>query len=134
MTDSEKEKAKKYDRYVKHIASIEEFGVWGELNKIYPKLEVIKTWFENDKPQRITWDNWKKLDELLSQGAWMKRKTRHLTFRISIPLFDLIENYLKLSTKLNLSEFLREAILEKIMCDEPKLYIKSFQGFQKVLE
>lgn len=36
------EKAKKFDRYIEHLTSIEEFGVWGAINKLDNKLEAIK--------------------------------------------------------------------------------------------
>uniref|UniRef100_A0A6M3MAH9 Uncharacterized protein n=1 Tax=viral metagenome TaxID=1070528 RepID=A0A6M3MAH9_9ZZZZ len=38
-----KEKAEKFDRYVEHLTSIEEYGVWGAINKLDNKLEAIDT-------------------------------------------------------------------------------------------
>ena len=35
--------AEKYERYVKHLASIKEHGVWGAINRLDAKLEDIKT-------------------------------------------------------------------------------------------
>ena len=36
------EKADIHDRYVKHIASLEEYGVWGSINRLDDKIETIK--------------------------------------------------------------------------------------------
>ena len=36
------------------------------------KLEDIKTWFEDNKHKRITWDNWKELEKILHGSEQMQ--------------------------------------------------------------
>jgi len=56
-----------------------------------------------------------------------KEETTTITFRLPLTLRDLLKNYLSLDTHMNESDFLREAMREKIKRDAPRLYKKLFE-------
>jgi Arc/MetJ-type ribon-helix-helix transcriptional regulator len=56
-----------------------------------------------------------------------KEETTTITFRLPLTLRDLLKEYLSLDTHMNESDFLREAVREKIKRDAPKLYKKLFE-------
>jgi Arc/MetJ-type ribon-helix-helix transcriptional regulator len=56
-----------------------------------------------------------------------KEETTTITFRLPLTLRDLLRDYLSLDTHMNESDFLREAMREKIKRDAPRLYKKLFE-------
>jgi Arc/MetJ-type ribon-helix-helix transcriptional regulator len=60
-----------------------------------------------------------------------KEETTTITFRLPLTLRDLLKDYLSLDTHMNESDFLREAMREKIKREAPRLYEKLFEENQK---
>jgi Arc/MetJ-type ribon-helix-helix transcriptional regulator len=62
----------------------------------------------------------------------MERKEM-TNINVSIPqtMKDLIEQFVSMDTHMNLSEFVRDAIREKLMRDAPHLYKQIFRENQK---
>jgi len=56
-----------------------------------------------------------------------KEETTTITFRLPLTLRDLLKKYLSLDTHMNESDFLREAMREKIKQDAPRLYKELFE-------
>lgn len=54
------------------------------------------------------------------------KETQYIACRIPVRLRILVQEYLKLRIHLNESDFLRDAIREKISRDAPQLYAKLF--------
>lgn len=61
----------------------------------------------------------------------MEEKSVHIVVRIPRPLRKLIEQHLKLDTHKDLSEFVRDALREKIWKEAPELYSKLFSEIEK---
>lgn len=57
----------------------------------------------------------------------MEEKLVHMTVRVPKTLRDLIKQHIKLDTHVNESEFVRDALREKIQRECPKLYKKQFE-------
>lgn len=57
----------------------------------------------------------------------MEKEKTTITFQLPITLRDLLKDYLALDTHMNESDFIREAIREKIKQDAPDLYKKLFK-------
>jgi len=55
------------------------------------------------------------------------RKTKIVATRVTLNLAKLIEEYCKRDAHVNLADFLRDAIREKLQRDVPELYSKLFQ-------
>jgi len=60
--------------------------------------------------------------------AELPKKTVQISIRLPYSLKKLIARYLKLHTHVNESDFVRDAIREKISRDAPNLYHELFQG------
>jgi len=56
-----------------------------------------------------------------------KGETTTITFRLPLTLRGLLKKYLSLDTHMNESDFLREAMREKIKQDAPRLYKELFE-------
>jgi Arc/MetJ-type ribon-helix-helix transcriptional regulator len=56
----------------------------------------------------------------------MEKEKTTITFQLPLTLRDLLKDYLSLDTHMNESDFIREAIREKIKQDAPRLYTKLF--------
>ena len=55
-----------------------------------------------------------------------KEEATTITFRLPLTLKDLLKDFISLDTHMNESDFIREAIREKIRREAPKLYKKLF--------
>lgn len=72
-----------------------------------------------------------------SDGVNMETQTREqreaaISARIPVPLKSLIQKFVALDTHINESDFIRDAIREKIQRDAPHLYKNLFkEGTQK---
>lgn len=56
-----------------------------------------------------------------------RKKDAQISARVPIPLKILIGKYLRLDTHINESDFIRDALREKIQRDAPELYRELFQ-------
>jgi len=57
----------------------------------------------------------------------MEEKLVHMTVRVPKTLRDLIKQHIELDTHINESEFVRDALREKIQRDAPNLHKKLFE-------
>jgi len=53
-------------------------------------------------------------------------ETRVLSVRVTIPMVKIIRKYLQIDTHVSKSDFIRDALREKIKRDTPNLYSKLF--------
>ena len=62
----------------------------------------------------------------------MERQKRdaQISARVPIPLKKLIAKYISLDTHINESDFIRDALREKIQKDAPELYHGIFKGLE----
>lgn len=58
----------------------------------------------------------------------MEEKLVHMTVRVPKTLRDLIRQHIELDTHINESEFVRDALREKIRRECPELYKKQFEN------
>jgi len=58
----------------------------------------------------------------------MEEKLVHMTVRVPKTLRDLIKQHIELDTHINESEFIRDALREKIQRECPELYKKQFEN------
>lgn len=65
------------------------------------------------------------LIECLLDGESMVQ-TEFMGLRISKTLVELIKEYIELDTHMNVSDFVRDAIREKLKKDSPELFLKLF--------
>jgi len=59
-----------------------------------------------------------------------RQKNAQISARIPIPLKKLIGKYISLDTHINESDFIRDALREKIQKDAPALYHEIFKGLE----
>jgi len=57
-----------------------------------------------------------------------RQKTEVISFRVPRRLAEIIDSYIKQSTYVTPSEFVRAAVSEKIKTDSPVLYQQIFQS------
>jgi len=58
----------------------------------------------------------------------MEEKLVHMTVRVPKTLRDLIKQHIELDTHINESEFVRDALREKIRRECPELYKQQFEN------
>jgi len=64
----------------------------------------------------------------------MTKKDAQISFRIPLPLKALVEKCVSLDTHLNGSDFIRDAIREKIQREAPDLYRELFRRMKTEAE